>query len=190
MTPVNVNAILAYMGPIAETHRDGFPGEHAGSYTGGRRVAGQSIEWEASEYIHHEKGAAWMVILAFVALSGIGVAIWFSLWMFAFLITIMAAAFGFYAVRKPKTMHYKLSGKGLTIGGKDFPMSDFSAFGVIDDGALLSIRLIPTKRLAPAIMIYFAEDDGEEIVDLLGSHIPMEQMQPDLMDAIMRRLRF
>jgi len=161
----------------------------SGGQSNGSRSA-DSIEWQASEYVQHDKGAGWVFILTVVALLGVGAALWFGQWMFAFLLGVMAVAFGYYAVRKPRIMHYQLSNDGLKINGKPFPITDFRAFGVIDDGALYSIRLIPAKRLAPAIMIYFAEDDGETIVDILGRHMPMEQMHPDIMDVIMRKLRF
>ena len=181
MIAVNVNAILTIMMPINQTQNKAFS-----DHTFNKR----SIKWEASEYIHHDKGALWVVVLVGIALVGIGVAIWFKLWMFAFLIVIMAIAFGYYAVRKPRIMKYELNDDGLTIDSKTYPMSDFKAFGVLEDGPLFTVRLISSKRLAPAILIYFSKDDGEAIVDIFGSHIPMEHMEPDLMDILMRILRF
>lgn len=178
MTTVSVSVILTPMGPNEQLNNG------AGS------VKMRRIEWEASEYVHHDKGALWMIALAVVAVIGVGAAVIFQLWMFAFLIALMAVAFGYYGIRQPKTLHYKLSDEGLVIGDKSYPMSSFKAFGIIEDGAFYTVRLIPAKRLSPAILIYFAEADGEQIVDILGSHIPMEHMEPDLIDVIMQKLHF
>lgn len=149
-----------------------------------------SIEWQASEYIHHDKGVGWFITVGLIALGLLAAAIWFSQWTFAVLIVIMAVAFGYFGVRKPRILHYRLSPEGIKINNKQYPYSDFRAFGVSPDGAFYSIMLLPIKRLAPGVNIYFAQADGEQIVDILGTYLPMEKMQPDLIDKAMRKLRF
>jgi hypothetical protein len=42
----------------------------------------------------------------------------------------------------------------------------------------------------PAVSMYFAEEDGEKIVDILGARLPMEELHLDAIDRLMRRLRF
>ncbi len=149
-----------------------------------------SISWEASEYIHHDKGFAWSFVVVLIGAACAAVAVWFQLWLFALLLIVMTITFVYYGLRKPQVIHYELNNSELVINEKPLLLSDFKSFGVIDDGALFTIRLIPAKRFAPATMIYFAEDDGEKIVDTLGAHMPMEHMDPDLFDIVMRKLRF
>jgi hypothetical protein len=150
----------------------------------------QQIAWTASEYVHHSKGALWLVgFIAIVALL-LALAIWSQAWTFAVLIVVMGVAMGIIAFRKPHELHYTLSDDGLTIDDKAYAFSDFRAFGVVDDGALYSIMLIPIKRLAPTVAVYFEEQDGEQIVDILGTYLPMEEFHQDLFDRLMHRLRF
>lgn len=176
---ISINAILLTM----DLHNQDLLG-HVGDSSRG------AIEWEASEYVHHEKGALWIIGLVLVALLCVAIAAWFRLWMFAALLAVMAITFGYFGMRKPRVIKYKLSDSKLSIGQMSYPLNMFKAFGVIQDGALYTVRLIPTKRFAPAIMIYFAEEDGERIVDILGAHMPMEKMRTDVIDVLMRQLRF
>lgn len=166
----------------------GYIGAQAPEYN--HPTPGGSVEWEASEYIHHEKGAGWILLVVIVALVAAGIAVWFKQWLFAVLIVVMAATFGFYGFRRPRTMHYSVNDVGVEIGSKKYDYGSFRAFGVVPEGAFYSISLIPTQRFSPAVNIYFAESDGEKIVDILGDHLPMEEMHSDLIDVIMRKLRF
>jgi hypothetical protein len=49
--------------------------------------------------------------------------------------------------------------------------------------------LIPTKRFAPGVSVYFPTEVGEQIVDILGQRLPMENLKLDLVDVVVRKLR-
>lgn len=150
----------------------------------------QLIEWEASEYIHHEKDGSWFVLLGIGAAIAVGLALVFRQWTFALLIIVMAVAIAFFARRPPRTLHYALDVSGIRINDRLYPYSDFRAFGVMNDGPLYSIVLIPNKRFMPATSMYFEEQDGEKIVDILAARLPMEQVQADFVDNLTKKLRF
>jgi len=150
----------------------------------------QALTWEASEYVHTDKGSMWLVGLGAVTLVVAGIAVYFQAWTFLILVLVMGVAMGVFAFRPPRTVHYVLNDSGVQIGGKLYHYSDFRAFGILEDGAFFTMELIPAKRFAPALSVYFAEAQGEDIVDIVGSHLPMENIQPDVIDHIMRRLRF
>lgn len=149
------------------------------------------LTWEASEYIHHSKSPAWFMGYAGIMLVLLAVAYFLThAWTFVVLVVVMAVAIGVFATRPPRTLHYALTDTGLQIEESRYHYGDFRAFGIIADGGLYSIMLIPTKRFMPAVSIYFAEEDGEHIVDILGSRLPMEELHLDFVDRMMRRLRF
>ena len=52
-----------------------------------------------------------------------------------------------------------------------------------------SIMLIPTKRFATGVSVYFPEELGERIIDLLGQRLPMENLKLDAIDILVRKLR-
>ena len=79
-----------------------------------------------------------------------------------------------YVRRPPRTLTYALSPKqGLYVGEQLYSFDSFKAFGLIQDGEHHSIMLIPRKRFAPGVSVYFPEDAGERIVDILGQRLPM-----------------
>ncbi|HKX24615.1 MAG TPA: hypothetical protein VJM46_05235 [Candidatus Saccharimonadales bacterium] len=149
------------------------------------------MAWEASEYIHHTKSPLWFMGYAGIMLVLLAIAYFLTqAWTFIVLVVVMAIAIGVFATRPPRTLRYALTDSGLQIEESHYHYNDFRAFGIIADGGLYSIMLIPTKRFMPAVSIYFAEDDGEKIVDILGSRLPMEELHLDFVDRMMRRLRF
>jgi hypothetical protein len=148
------------------------------------------IVWEASEYVHHDKNMQWYVALGVVALLVAGAAAWLGYWTFAVLVVAMATALGFFAARPPRTISYKLSDRGLQIGEKLYAFTDFRAFGVLPEDGVYSIMLIPSARFLPPVPIYINNADGEKIVDILGTHLPMQEFNPNPLDTFMRMLRF
>jgi len=149
------------------------------------------LHWEASEYIHHTKSFMWYLAYVGVMLVLLALAYFVThSWTFMALVIVMSVAIGIYANRPPRTLHYALTDAGIQIDQATYKYSDFRAFGIMNDGALYSIMLIPAKRFLPAVSIYFAEEDGEEIVDILGARLPMEEIRLDVVDRLVRRLRF
>jgi len=49
--------------------------------------------------------------------------------------------------------------------------------------------LLPTKRFQPGVSVYFPEEAGEAIVDMLGVRLPMQELHLDAVDKIVRKLR-
>jgi len=149
------------------------------------------INWMAQEYIHMEKNALWYVLFAVVVLSLIALDIFLlKSYTFSALVIVMAIAVIVFARRPPRTIQYTLSGRqGLYVAEKLYRFEDFKAFGLIKDGEHNSIMLIPTKRFAPGVSVYFPEEAGEEIVDILGARLPMQPLKLDALDILVRQLR-
>jgi hypothetical protein len=150
----------------------------------------QPVHWQANEYIHHEKDAVWFIVFTLVVLGLIA----FSIFViqsitFTILIPVMAAALIVYSRRPPRLIDYTLSSKGLHVNDRLYPFTEFKGFGVIRDGKEYSIMLIPIKRFKPGVSVYFPEEAGEAIVDILGTRLPMQKLHLDIVDKIIRKLR-
>lgn len=151
------------------------------------------VQWVAKEYLHIDKGTGWyvlfgIVVAGFIALDVFLVRSW--LYTFSILIIIMAISLVVYVRRPPRDVQYSLSGRqGLYVGEKLYHLTDFKAFGLIKDGDQNSILLIPVKRFAPGVSVYFPEEVGERIVDILGQRLPMEELKLDAVDILVRKLR-
>ena len=150
----------------------------------------EPVHWQAQEYIHHEKNALWFVVFAAVLIGLMAIAIFLmNSISFAILIPVMAIALLVYIHRPPRVLDYTLSRHGLHINDNLYPFSEFKGFGVIHDGQEYSIMLIPTKRFKPGVSVYFPEEAGEAIVDMLGTRLPMQQLHLDLVDRLLKKLR-
>ncbi|HEU5122034.1 MAG TPA: hypothetical protein VFT59_04250, partial [Candidatus Saccharimonadales bacterium] len=150
----------------------------------------EPVRWQAHEYIHHEKNALWFVLFALVVVGLVLLAIFvIKSITFAILIPVMAAALLVYSHRPPRVLNYTLSRQGLHINDRLYPFSQFKGFGVIRDGEEYSVMLIPTKRFQPGVSVYFPEEAGEAIVDMLGARLPMQELHLDAVDKLIRKLR-
>jgi len=173
---------------VVETELE--PEEEAPMPAGGMQQEEQPVHWQAHEYIHHEKDALWFVIFTLVVLGLMA----FSIFViqsitFTILIPVMAAALIVYSRRPPRIMDYTLSSKGLHVNDRLYPFSEFKGFGVIRDGKEYSVMLIPIKRFKPGVSVYFPEEAGEAIVDILGTRLPMQKLHLDIVDRVIRKLR-
>lgn len=153
-------------------------------------VDDQVVQWQATEYIQHDKNALWFVAFVAVTLVLMAIAIFaIRSWTFAVLVPVMAVALLTYTQRPPRLMSYSLSRKGLHVNDHLYPFVEFKAFGVIHDGDEYSIMLVPTKRFRPGVSVYFPENVGERLVDMLGTRLPMRDLHLDFVDRLLRKLR-
>lgn len=150
----------------------------------------QPVQWQATEYIQHDKNGVWFVVFAVVTLGLMAFAIFMIQSLtFAILIPIMAIALLTYTQRPPRLINYSLSRKGLHLNDHLYSFAEFKAFGVIRDGAEYSIMLVPTKRFRPGVSVYFPEAVGEQLVDMLAARLPMRELHLDVVDRLIRKLR-
>jgi len=150
------------------------------------------VNWDAQEYMVREKGSGWYVLLVVVALAAMGLAIllmgW-GAWSFEILIVVSVIALIVYSKRPPRVLHYSLSKKGLSEGNKLYAFSEYKSFGVLKDDGRFSIVLVPKKRFGGRVTVYFPEAQGEQIVDMFGARLPMETVEPDFIDKMVKFLR-
>ena len=151
------------------------------------------VTWTAQEYVHGEKNALWYILFGVITLGLIAVDIFFIqtfLYTFSLLVVVMAITIIVYSRRPPRMLTYALSGaQGLYVGEKLYHLNDFKGFGLINDQGHHSILLIPRKRFALGVSVFFPEEAGEQIVDILGKRLPMENLKLDAIDTIVRKLR-
>lgn len=171
---------------------DTAPAQEAKASDSSDVVDDAPIQWAAHEYVHLEKGAGWMAIFVVVVAGLIAVDVFLlQSWTFSVLVVVMAVAVVVYIRRPPRDIQYTLSGKqGLYIGERQYHFGEFKAFGLIKDGDHHSLMLIPVKRFAPGVSVYFPEEVGEQIVDIFGARLPMEELKLDAIDLLVRKLRF
>ncbi len=154
-----------------------------------KKTSDEIINWDAKEYIPRDKNAGWYVGLAIVGLALIALGVFLKTITFIVLVVVSVAALIVYSVRPPRVLHYSLSNKGLSEGNTLYKYDDYKSFGVLKEEGNFAIVLTPRKRFALRVMVYFPQDEGEKIVDVFGSKLPMEEVKMDLLDKIVKFLR-
>jgi hypothetical protein len=148
------------------------------------------VTWTAYEYLHQEKGTMWFIVFTAVIVLLFALSVFLmKSWSFAVLLGVIAIVVVIYSRRPPRELTYSLSDEGLFVDQKLHKFSDFKSFGVIRDGQEFSVMLIPTQRFQPGVTVYFPEEVGEAIVDLLGAQLPMKDLKLDAVDRLVRLLR-
>ncbi len=169
------------------------------SYNGGESADSLSptqseadtVSWTASEFIAHDKDIMWYLWLfgGFALLTA-------AIYLISrdtitagviMLISVMIAVVG---SQKPSAVQYSLSSQGLSVGSQQFKFSDFRSFSIVEEGALNSIWLKPLARFKPMVVLYFAPDDEDKIINTLSLYLPHEQRELDAVERASRRLRF
>lgn len=158
-------------------------------YEEGEIDLSEPVAWQAAEFIHHERPVLWYVISAVVLLALVAFSVYMKAYTFTAVLLFIAVVIGIYTRRPPHTINYALSEEGLSIDNALHRYEEFKSFGIIRDGEEFSVMLIPRKRFQPGITVYFPEEAGEDIVDVLGSRLPMRDLKLDVVDKIVRKLR-
>ena len=149
----------------------------------------EPVQWQAPEYVQERRSPWWFIGFWVVAIVLMALAIFVVQSItFAVLVPAMAAALMIYSHGPPRMLNYVLSAKGLYINEKLHPMTEFRSFGILKDESVPSLMLIPVKRFRPGLTVHFPVETGEAIVDLLGSRIPMKELNLDLFDRVIRKL--
>ena len=149
-----------------------------------------NFSWTASEYIDHNRGASWYLLLT-LATAALAIILYLLTKEYFAAGTIIAVGVivGFYARQKPRNVNYELSESGLRVGEKLYNYSLFKSFSLIKDGMLNSIQLTPLKRFMPPISAFYDAADEEKITDILGEHLPFEDTKQNGIDRLSRRLK-
>lgn len=149
------------------------------------------ISWTASEFIAHEKTAQWYILTGIAAIAVGLLAYLFTKDKYTTAIIIFCGLlFSYYGSRKPRQLPYRVDESGVQIGSKHFLYDDYKSFVILPEGAFSSITLLPLKRFAPPISLYFAPEIEDDIIDMLSDRLPGEAANHDLLERFLRHIRF
>jgi hypothetical protein len=120
----------------------------------------ENVSWTAKEFIEHDRGVA---------------------------VGLIAAV---YAGHKPKELDYELTSKFIRVGERTYSYGMFKSFSVAHEGEHTSIVLEPVKRFIPPMTLYFPPDEEKLVSNAIGSHLPMQEHQPNITERLSHRFRF
>lgn len=151
----------------------------------------KTVTWTASEFIAHDKTIGWYIGLMAGAVVLAAVIYFLTKDAVSTAVVIVAALFlAYYGSHKPRQLEYSLDNQGISVGTKHYAYDSFRSFSVIQEGAFSSIVFMPLKRFAVPLTLYYPPDDEDAIVKVLSDQLPHVDRRPDVIDNLMRRIRF
>lgn len=155
------------------------------------QVDGETLRWEASDASAQHKPQGWTMMMI---LGGLGVAIVVFIMtrsIFNVIAIIAAGAmFAYFNSRSVPTMPYQLDSQGIYIGNKHYSYSQFKSFAVAQETFGNHIVLEPLKRVMPSIVMYYPQEIESIVIKMLSDRMPLEVHKRDLVEALIRKLRF
>jgi len=149
-----------------------------------------SFTWEASEYVFHQKPAAWYLALwvATVLLSG-GLGLMHQ-WLSIIVVVVMALAVMVYSRKEPRTLTYALDGQGISIDGKLSSYHLFKSYSAHEEVSWREIDLEPARRFAPRLTVLCEVENFDTIDEILAQHLPRVDRDPDWIEKLTRYIKF
>lgn len=149
------------------------------------------VRWTASEFIAHHKTGGWyaLLLLGTVVISVLAWLVTRDVVSTA-VVLLAGGVLATYAARPPRQLTYQLDPSGLSIGQRHYNFNEFKSFSVIQEGAFTSVMFTPLKRFGTFTSIYYDPQDEARILDMVSQRLPHEERQPDMVDRLMRRIRF
>ena len=150
----------------------------------------QPISWQAAEEAQPSRGTVWYIVFVLVLIGLLALAIFvFKSITFAILLPVMAVAVIVLSNRKPVTLNYSISPKGVYVGDKLHDFSEFRSFGIIQGQSASQVILLPVKRFSNSVTLNFDNAMGEQIVDMLGARLPIQEIKPDSLEKLIDIIR-
>ncbi len=150
------------------------------------------MEWEAPEYIQHEKSRKWYLTAAGIALGFVVAGILTDNLTMALAILVFAGVYYYMQISQvPRRIKIKITGMGIYAGDMFFAFGRIGAFWIISEPGIKTLNLHIINRYHSDIVIQFDGQDPGPVRDLLIGRIPeWEGKVESFSDVILRMLKF
>jgi len=148
----------------------------------------EPVEWVSGNESFRAHAGNWRLKMSLVAI--IGGALVFLVtrsYSSAGAVVVVGVLFGVLGARPPRPINYRLDGRGISVGSRQFSYAEFRAFSVSDTSP--TVNLVPLKRFAPIMVLRLDPTVAADVVKALSSHLPMETPRQDAVDSLVSRLR-
>lgn len=155
----------------------------------------EKLEWTALEYEDKERTPDWFWALGVIVVASSLAAIIYENYFFATLIILSGVLLAFFAKKKPDTVSYSLTDRGLRIRSRLYPYDNIRAFWIQlnhPEHPAKEFLFIRSERIfMPIISIPIDQSLAKEIKEIMHSKgVPEEEMHEHPAERIMDSLGF
>jgi predicted membrane metal-binding protein len=148
------------------------------------------LSWTTPEFAYHKKGLAWFIVLALIAIVFFIIALIMQNYIFALLVLLASFLIYIQALKKPPKIKVAIAEEGITVQETLFPYKELSSFWLFEEMEIRTLSLESKKLLRPRISIPLAQQNPNEIRQILIGFIPERKQEETLIDVIARKIRF
>lgn len=151
----------------------------------------QNIEWEAPEFIYHEKTSDWFWAVGILTVALIIVSILLKNFLFSIIIGISGFSLLMYGAKKPNKINFSISNQGIQIGKKLYLFENLNFFWIDYDPPYKKQLILESKKLLmPHILIPIGDANHEMIREALLSFIKEKRIEEPISETISKFLKF
>jgi uncharacterized membrane protein YobD (UPF0266 family) len=149
------------------------------------------FEWNAPEYIQHNKSKNWYFVAGAIVIALVLVSIFTGNWTMALAIVTLAGVYIYLQTHHPpKNIKIQITEMGIYVGHMFFSYSNIEAFWIIVQDGLRTLNLRIAKRRHTDIIIQLNSQDPVPLRQYLVGQIPeWEGKHESFTDTILRLLK-
>ncbi|MBI4132844.1 MAG: hypothetical protein HY473_02050 [Candidatus Sungbacteria bacterium] len=149
------------------------------------------LAWEAPEFEQSASGALVLLLVGTLLVVGSAGALFFKNFLFALLLSIAGGLVISYAYRTPHQIRFRVTARGIGIGGKLYEFETLSSFWIFYEPPLAKeLSLVSKKMFAPAVRAPLGDLDPLRLREILLRFLKEEKHEESLVDILAKRLGF
>jgi hypothetical protein len=150
-----------------------------------------SIYWEAPEHVHIEKTNDWYWMLWIIAIAGSVASIIFGNVLFGVVILLAAMTMFIISHRKPRTIPFEVSFRGIRIKEDLYPYTTLESFSIDEEHPHGIHLIIKQKKLFSSLLIIpLPEEYTDAIEDIVALRLREEHLKEPIAHHILEYLGF
>ncbi len=149
------------------------------------------IEWQAPEFRHYPKNAAWFITFVIIA----GLLVFYQVfqkdWFGAISVGVISILFGVFALHRPGVVTVKISTLGLHIDDTQIPFNNIKQFWIVDSENHKTLNIETTAYINHQLSIELEDQDSGEVQEILEELLPEKDEQHETVaQRIAHKLKF
>lgn len=152
-----------------------------------------TLKWQSLEYEEKDRSVDWYWAVGLIALAIAVVAVVYKNYLFAIMVIVGAFALLLFAARKPKTVEYELTRRGIRVNTVLYPYATLRSFWIHHhDGDRRGKLIVQSeKTLMPYVTITLPDEPDVDIIhDFISAYLPEEEHPESFSEILMERLGF
>ena len=149
------------------------------------------VSWQAPESEHHERGPLWYLASIVISVLLVIISLWQQNFLFAIFVVIAWLVIYFSIDREPAVFSFTASARGLSVGARHYPWSNFSSFSVTVGRAenLSHLHLYPTHNFSLSLVVAVPNEQFAKIKNIFHNYLPEVEHEDSLFDTLIYLLR-